>query len=273
MQESTAPRNRNEEEIAGYRDVLALIHEQHDYIDVKPSVILQLHRNLLAHTGYSYGGEWKDSDNQIVARNPDGTTYVRFTPTPAMLTPGAIESLCDAYRSALQAQRYDPLLLSMLFVFDFVSIHPFNDGNGRMSRLITVLLLERCGYEVPRYISVEKLIEQSKESYYEALAASSQGWDAGDNDTSPFVRYMLGIVVKAYRELFDRIDGQLGTASKANSVAAVFDRRLGKVTKSDIRDECPGISDITIERELKRMLDAGEIAKVGAGRGTGYVKK
>ncbi len=273
MQESTAPRNRNEEEIAGYRDVLALIHEQHDYIDVKPSIILQLHRNLLAHTGYSYGGTWKDSDNQIVTRNPDGTTYVRFTPTPAMLTPSAVENLCSTYRSAIQAQRYDPLLLSMLFVFDFVSIHPFNDGNGRMSRLITVLLLERCGYEVPRYISVEKLIEQSKESYYEALATSSQEWDAGGNDASPFIRYMLGIVIKAYRELFDRVADQSGTTSKADSVAAVFNRKLGKVTKSDIRNECPGVSDITIERELKRLLDAGKIAKVGAGRGTGYVKK
>lgn len=273
MQESTAPRNRNEEEIAGYRDVLALIHEQHDYIDVKPSIILQLHRNLLAHTGYSYGGAWKDSDNQIVARNPDGTTYVRFTPTPAMLTPGAVENLCSTYRSAIQAQRYDPLLLSMLLVFDFISIHPFNDGNGRMSRLITVLLLEKCGYEVPRYISVEKLIEQSKESYYEALATSSQEWDAGGNDASPFIRYMLGIVVKAYRELFDRVAGQSGTTSKSDSVAAVFNRKLGKVTKSDIRNECPGVSDITIERELKRLLDVGKIAKVGAGRGTGYVKK
>lgn len=273
MQESTAPRNRNEEEIAGYRDVLALIHEQHDYIDVKPSIILQLHRNLLAHTGYSYGGVWKDSDNQIVARNPDGTTYVRFTPTPAMLTPGAVENLCSTYRSAIQAQRYDPLLLSMLFVFDFVSIHPFNDGNGRMSRLITVLLLERCGYEVPRYISIEKLIEQSKESYYEALATSSQEWDAGGNDASPFIRYMLGIVVKAYRELFDRVADQSGTTSKSDSVAAVFNRKLGKVTKSDIRNECPGVSDITIERELKRLLDVGKIAKVGAGRGTGYVKQ
>lgn len=273
MQESTAPRNRNEEEIAGYRDVLALIHEQHDYIDVKPSIILQLHRYLLAHTGYSHGGAWKDSDNQIVARNPDGTTYVRFTPTPAMLTPGAVENLCSTYRSAIQAQRYDPLLLSMLLVFDFVSIHPFNDGNGRMSRLITVLLLEKCGYEVPRYISVEKLIEQSKESYYEALATSSQEWDAGGNDASPFIRYMLGIVVKAYRELFDRVAGQSGTTSKSDSVAAVFNRKLGKVTKSDIRNECPGVSDITIERELKRLLDVGKIAKVGAGRGTGYVKK
>lgn len=273
MQESTAPRNRNEEEIAGYRDVLTLIHEQPDYIDVKPSIILQLHRNLLAHTGYSHGGAWKDSDNQIVARNPDGTTYVRFTPTPAMLTPGAVENLCSTYRSAIQAQRYDPLLLSMLLVFDFVSIHPFNDGNGRMSRLITVLLLEKCGYEVPRYISVEKLIEQSKESYYEALATSSQEWDAGGNDASPFIRYMLGIVVKAYRELFDRVAGQSGTTSKSDSVAAVFNRKLGKVTKSDIRNECPGVSDITIERELKRLLDVGKIAKVGAGRGTGYVKK
>lgn len=275
MRESTAPRTRNEEEIAGYRDVLALVHEQHDYIDVRPSVILQLHRNLLAHTGYSYGGAWKDSDNQIIARNPDGTTYVRFTPMPAVLTPDAVENLCEAYRLALQAQRYDPLLLSMLFVFDFVSVHPFNDGNGRMSRLVTVLLLEKCGYEVPRYISIEKLIEQSKESYYESLATSSQGWGTGANDASPFVRYMLGIVVKAYRELFARVDGQSTVApkSKAACVAEVFNRRVGKVTKADIRNECPGVSDITIERELKRMLDAGEITKIGAGRGTGYVSK
>lgn len=271
MRETTAPRNRNEEEIAGYRDVLALIHEQHDYIDVKPSVILQLHRNLMAHTSYSFGGKWKDSDNQIVARRPDGTTCVRFTPTPAVLTPQAVDALCATYREAVAKERFDALLLSLRFIFDFVSIHPFNDGNGRMSRLLTVLLLEQCGYEIPRYISIEKAIEQSKDSYYEALAASSVGWESNENNEEPFIQYMLGIILSSYRELFSRIEGAFA-ATKAERVRAVFDRKIGKVTKADIREECPDISDITIERELNRMLKAGELTKVGAARTTGYVR-
>lgn len=271
MVEKIRPRNRNEEEIAGYRDVLGLIHDQHDYIQVTPSVILQLHRDLMAYTGYSYGGAWKDSDNQIVARRPDGTTYVRFTPTPAALTPQAVDDLCSTYRQAVSSELFDPLLLSIRFVFDFVSIHPFNDGNGRLSRLVTVLLLERCGYGIPRYISIEKAIEQTKESYYEALAASSVGWERGENDEAPFVRYMLGVILSSYRELFARIDGA-ASATKADRVRAVFDRRIGKVTKADIREDCPDISDVTIGRELKRMLEAGEITKVGAARATGYVK-
>lgn len=271
MRETTAPRNRNEEEIAGYRDVLALVHDSHDYIDVKPSVILQLHRDLMAHTSYSFGGKWKDTDNQIIARKPDGTTYVRFTPTPATLTPQAIDQLCAAYRTAVAAERHDALLLSVRFIFDFVSIHPFNDGNGRMSRILTVLLLERCGYEIPRYISIEKAIEQSKDSCYEALAASSIGWETGENNEEPFVRYMLGIVLSSYRELFARIECT-STATKAERVRAVFDRKIGKVTKADIREQCPDISDATIERELKRMLEVGELVKVGAARATGYVR-
>ena len=271
MRKTTAPRNRNEEEIAGYRDVLALIHEQHDYIDVKPSVILQLHRNLMAHTSYSFGGKWKDSDNQIVARKPDGTTYVRFVPTPAVLTSQAVDALCATYRESVAQDRFDGLLLSLRFIFDFVCIHPFNDGNGRMSRLLTVLLLERCGYEIPRYISIEKAIEQSKASYYEALAASSLGWDDNANNEEPFVRYMLGVILASYRELFARIEGA-STTTKAERVRAVFDRKVGKVTKADIRAECPDISDATIERELNRMLKAGELTKVGAARATGYVR-
>lgn len=271
MSGSSGPRNRNEEEIAGYRDVLGLIHEQHDYIAVTPPVILQLHRDLMSHTGFSYGGRWKDSDNQIVARNPDGSTYVRFTPTCAALTPQAIEELCATCRRAVSLQLFDPLLSSIRFVFDFVSIHPFNDGNGRMSRLITVLLLERCGYEVPRYISIEKAIEQTKESYYEALSASSAGWERGENDEEPFVRYMLGVILSSYRELFERVGG-VCSATKADRVRAVFGSKPGKVTKADVRERCPDISDATIEREIKRMLDAGELTKIGSARSTGYVR-
>lgn len=271
MRGSAAPRNRDEEEIAGYRDVLGLIHEQHDYIDVRPSVILQLHRDLMRHTGLAFGGAWKDADNQIVERLPDGTMSLRFRPTPAVATPDAVEELCRTYREAVSAGRTDALLLSARFVFDFVCIHPFNDGNGRMSRLLTVLLLERCGYAVPRYISVEKLIEGNKELYYESLAASSAGWEDGANDEAPFVRFMLGVVVAAYRELFDRVEGAAAGESKAGRVAAVFERKVGRVTKGDIRAACPDISETTIERELKRLLDEGAIRKVGAGRSTGYV--
>ena len=159
-------------------------------------------------------------------------------------------------------------------VFDFVSIHPFNDGNGRMSRLLTVLLMERCGYEVPRYVSIERGVEASKGQYYEVLAASSVGWMEGENDASPFVSYMLAIITGAYRRLFELAGGTgAGAATKAGRVAAVFERRLGKVTKRDIREECPDISDSTIERELRRLLDEGAIEKVGGGRSTGYVRQ
>lgn len=271
---SVAPRNRDEQEIAGYRDVLGLIHERHDYINVTPSVILQLHRDMMRHTPSSFGGRWKDSDNVIVARDPSGNPTVRFRPMPASLTPSAMEALCSAYRDAVRGGVHDPLLLSMLFVFDFVSIHPFNDGNGRMSRLLTVLLMERCGYEVPRYVSIERGVEASKGQYYEVLAASSVGWMEGENDASPFVSYMLAIITGAYRRLFELAGGTgAGAATKAGRVAAVFERRLGKVTKRDIREECPDISDSTIERELRRLLDEGAIEKVGGGRSTGYVRQ
>ena len=272
MQESTTPKNRSEAEIAGYRDMLGLIHEQHDYIDVKPSVILQLHRDLFAHTSLSFVGSWKTADNQIVSRAADGTTHVRFQPTSAFETPAAIERLCDTYRNTIAQGVVDPLLASVRFIFDFVSIHPFNDGNGRMSRLLTVLLLERCGYLVPQYISIEKLIEGNKELYYEALGSSSAGWQNGTNDEAPFVRYMLGTIISAYRELFDRVE-QTGSGSKADRIDALFARSIGKVTKADIREACPDISVSTIERELKRLLDAGAVCKVGAGRSTGYVAK
>lgn len=272
MAQKVSPGSRGEREIAGYRDVLTLIHENYEGIPVVPGVILQLHRNLMAHTGLEMGGRWKDSDNVIVARDSRGHSYVRFRPTPALLTPGAVEQLCETYRRALAAGRFDSLLLTMRFVFDFVSIHPFNDGNGRMSRLLTVLATERIGYSVARFISLEKLIERNKQLYYEVLAESSQGWELGENDEAPFVRFMLGIMLAAYRDLEGRMKDAEKGRTKSERVRSVFDRRLGKVSKAMILEECPDISESTVELALRGLLEEGFVRKVGRGRGTAYVR-
>ena len=157
MAEKTTPRNRDEREIAGYRYVLDMIHESHDTIPVTPNVILQLHRDLYRFSDDSFAGKWKDSDNIIAERLPGGRTVARFTPTSAAGTPAAVERICSEYSIQISKETYDPLLISLAFVFDFVSIHPFNDGNGRMSRLLTLLLLYRSGYTVGKYISIEKV--------------------------------------------------------------------------------------------------------------------
>lgn len=173
MAEKVEPKNRDEREIAGYRYVLDLVHESHDDIPVTPSVILQLHRDLYRFCDSSFAGRWKDSDNVIAERSADGELVARFRPTSAAATPAAVQRICDEHAAQMDSGTYDPLLVSLMFAFDFVSIHPFNDGNGRMSRLLTLLLLYRSGYTVGKYISVEKEIETTKETYYEALAASS----------------------------------------------------------------------------------------------------
>ena len=273
VRHNLAPHTRAEEEIAGYRDVLALIHEQHDYIRVTPGVILQLHRELMRHTATSYGGRWKDSDTEIVTRDPDGTMTVRFRPTPALLTPDAVEQLCATYRRGIELESCDPLLLALRFSFDFVSIHPFTDGNGRMSRLLTVLLMERSDYDVGRYVSIESLIEHTKDQYYNALAASSRGWEHGENDEAPIVQYLLGVVLAAYRELEEKLAPfAQGHATSQDRVRAVFNRRIGKVTKAMVMEDCPDISEVTIKRALASLVRQGAIEKVGGGRSTGYVR-
>lgn len=273
MAEKTMPRNRNEQEIAGYRDVLALIHESHDSIDVTPSVILQLHSMLTRHSGHAFGGRWKDSDNVIVERAADGTERVRLRPLPAVAVPDAMSQLCDAYNRAVAADVYDPLILASLFAFDFTCIHPFVDGNGRMSRLLTLLLLYRSGYVVGKYVSIEDEINRTKATYYEALRASSAGWTEGENDCAPFVEYLLGVILAAYRDFEQRVDGIVGAKkTKAERIEAVFDRKLGTVSKRDITNECPDISVTTIERTLHDLLAQGKIEKVGAARATAYRK-
>ena len=195
VKDSTRPRTRNEREIAGYRDVLNTIHENHDYIPPKPSIILQLHRDLYKFEGMDIGGRYKTSDNIIEEQDAEGNKSVRFRPMPAWETPEAIEKICQSYDEALNSENIDALIIIPMFVLDFLCVHPFNDGNGRLSRLLTLLLLYRSGYIVGKYISIEKLIEQTKEIYYESLQLSSAGWHENKNDYEPFVKYMLGVIV------------------------------------------------------------------------------
>ncbi len=266
------PKTRSEEEIVGYLDALKLIYEEYEFMPIKPSVILQIHRDLMKYTGLSYGGKWKDSDNQIIARHKDGSCSMRFTPTTALATPDAMDSLCESYNRAIAEGVSDPLLISIRFVFDFLCIHPFNDGNGRMSRILTTLLLEKCGYVVPRYISIEEIINNNVELYYESLAESSIGWDQGLNDESHFVSYMFGTIAAAYYDLYDCVEASAKASTKAQRIADSFEYFIGRVSKEDIRKRCPDISDTSIERELKNLLDQGKIKKVGGGRTTAYVK-
>lgn len=274
VMEKAEPRSRSEEEIAGYREVLATIHENYEYIPIRPNNLLQLHRDLYSYGGKEIGGRFKNIDNIIAETDKEGKEHVRFTPTPAFQTPDAIEELCRTFYEAIDDGKYDSLLLIPMFILDFLSIHPFNDGNGRMSRLLTLLLLYRSGYIVGKYISIEMLIEKTKETYYEALKESSIGWHNNQNEYLPFVSYYLGIIIKAYLEFQDRVDHLHGKAmSKPERIRQFFNKRLGKITKSDIATQCPDISLSTIERTLKEMVDNGEIEKVGSGRGTGYVIK
>lgn len=290
VMEKTTPRNRDEEEIAGYRDTLSTIHESHDYIPLTPNVILQLHRDMFRHTPLTFGGHFKDTDNVIIERDSEGNRTVRFAPPNALITPELVQQACTAYSDAIRDRRTDPLLVTAMFIFDFTCIHPFNDGNGRMSRLLTLLLLYRAGYNVGKYISIEHLIELSKETYYEALAASTVGWNDNMNDYTPFVNYLLGIILSACKEFDERLTELTGVVASAEAapkntavrspkptkeqrITALFERTLSPLSKAEIHAQLPDISISTIERALKSLLDAGSIIKIGAGRSTRYVKR
>ena len=267
----TTPKGRSEREIAGYRDVLNTIHDSYDFIPIRPSMILQLHRDLYKFSNSTIGGSFKNSDNIIAEELPDGTKSVRFQPVPAWETSEAMDLLCNSFQEALTDPELDPLLLIPMFILDFLCIHPFNDGNGRMSRLLTLLLLYRAGYFVGKYISIERLIADSKTTYYEVLQDSSTGWHEGTNDYLPFVRYMLGIVIAAYREFTSRVDVLITRGlSKPERVREIIRSTTGKITKTQIMKQCPDISQKTVERALKELMDNSEIIKIGGGRYTSY---
>lgn len=267
------PRNRSEEEIAGYREVLSVIHESYDYIPVRSNMILQLHRDLYSYSIGASGGQYKTADNIIAETDIDGNSRVRFQPVPAFQTPDAMEQLCDEMHKAWNDEIFDTLLLIPMFILDFLCIHPFNDGNGRMSRLLTLLLLYKSGCIVGKYVSVEMIIEKTKETYYEALQQSSFGWHENENDYVPFVSYYLGIILKSYREFESRVELlQNRSLSKPERIKAIIDGHIGKISKKQIAEQCPDVSVTTIERTLANLVKTGYIKKIGAGRTTAYIK-
>ena len=271
VRDKTMPKTRSEKEIAGYRDVLNTIHQNYDYIPVKSSIFLQLHRDLYKFAGNA-GGSFKSSDNVIAQEDEQGNKSIRFQPVPAWETPAYIDAICDAFQDACKDPQCDPLILIPMFILDFLCIHPFNDGNGRMSRLLTLLLLYRAGYIVGMYISIEKLIEQSKETYYETLQESSLHWHEEENDDAPFVRYMLGVIVAAYRDFSSRVQLLVTSGmSKPERVREIVRGSIGKMTRAQIMEKCPDISRVTVERALTDMVKKGEILKIGGGRYTAYV--
>jgi len=273
VSQKAEPRNRSEQEIAGYREVLATIHESYEYIVPRPNMILQLHRDLYSYSQSSKGGNYKNSDNVIAETDAEGHQKARFIPVPAFQTAEAVEELCNQFLEAWESERIDRLLLIPMFVLDFLCIHPFNDGNGRMSRLLTLLLFYKAGYIVGKYVSMEMLIEKTKETYYEALQDSSTGWHENENSYEPFAKYYLGIILKAYNEFEGRVEHLKNRSlSKPERIKLIIDQKVGKITKKEIMELCPDISKVTVERTLTDLVKGGYIAKVGAGPSTAYVR-
>ena len=268
--DKTMPQNRNEQEIAGYRDVLNTIHEFYEYIPIRSTHLLQLHRDLYKFQGSGFGGAFKNVDNAIEETDEYGETRVRFQPVAAWETPESVDRLCTAYDQVLKEPNVDPLLIMPMFILDFLCIHPFRDGNGRMSRLLTLLLLYQGGYFVGKYISLEKLIERTKESYYEELQASSTDWHEEENDYAPFVKYLLGVVAAAYREFFERTKLITGVKrSKPERIAEEIRNHIGTITKAELVEQVPDVSQTTVQRTLTELTKQGKIIKLGAGR---YIK-
>ena len=273
VSQKAEPRNRSEQEIAGYREVLATIHESYEYITPRPTIILQLHRDLYSYSQGNIDGTYKNSDNVIAETDAEEHQKARFIPVPAFQTAEAIDELCAHFLEAWEANLIDKLILIPMFILDFLCIHPFNNGNGRMSRLLTLLLFYKAGYIVGKYVSMEMLIEKTKETYYEALQASSVGWHEDENSYEPFVKYYLGIMLKAYNEFENRVEHlKYHNLSKPDRIKAVIDNKVGKITKKEIMELCPDISKVTVERTLTDLVKSGYIAKVGAGPSTGYVR-
>lgn len=262
------PRNRSEQEIAGYRDALQLLHESASEMPLSASVILQLHAMLYRYMA-AEGGRWKSTDNEIVDRDPQGRVVrVRFRAVPAVATPQAMDDLVAQFGDAMTSGRYDPLVLIPLAVLDLLCIHPFTDGNGRTARLVTLQLLYRSGYEVGRYISLERIFEQAKQSYYESLESSSQGWHDSEHDPHPWLDVFWGVLLAAYKEFEERV-GKLGTGRGAKSaqVRAAVSRRVTPFSISELERDCPGIGRDTMRQVLRQMRDEGALRVEGAGRG------
>lgn len=272
VQQKTTPRNRSEKEIAGYRDALVTINESFEYIPLTPNYILQLHKILYSHdTSANFGGRLKDAQNEISAVDEKGNKTVLFMPLSSFETPVAVESLCQTFNEAIEEGKVDALLLLPIFIHDFLCIHPFRDGNGRMSRLLTSLLLYRSGYFVGKYISIEREIEKYKDLYYASLYDSQINWHGGEDDPTPFIKYMLMIILSAYTDFEDRLSLITKKKSATELVESVFEKKIGKLSKSDIAELCPTISISAVEKGIASLIKQGKVNKYGQGKNTYYV--
>ena len=272
VEEKTTPRNRDEQEIAGYRDVLAVIHESFDSIPITRNYILQLHKIMYGHMNNPMAGKTKSVQNYISATYPDGHVETLFTPLAPYETPEALDRICEEYNRVIGNWELEPLIAIPIFIHDFLCIHPFNDGNGRMSRLLTTLLLYRSGFYVGKYISLEAEIAKHKDLYYEALGASQNGWHEGADDPVPFIKYLLGTILAAYRDFADRFALVEEKRSALDTVRLASQNKIGRFTKQDIRELCPSLSISSIEGALRKLVASGELKRTGTGKNTGYCR-
>lgn len=273
LNDKTTPKNRDEEEIAGYRDVLNIIHENYEFIPLTANYILQLHKTLYSHSAKVIGGKYKNVQNYISAVDDNGTTYTLFTPLSPFETPSAIDNICNEFNKAIAESEVDPLILIPIFIHDFLCIHPFLDGNGRMSRLLTTLLLYRCGYLVGRYISLEAKISKNKDIYYESLEKAQHNWHNGNENPEAFIKYLLGTIISAYRDFEERVDSVSNNLPAINIVKNAITLIIGRFNKATLVNMCPSISVKSIESCLKILLDTDLIEKHGTGKNTFYTRK
>ena len=272
VEEKTAPKNRDEQEIAGYRDVLNIIHENFDAIPISQNYILQLHKILYSHMNNPLAGQTKTVQNYISATYPDGHSETLFTPIPPHETPEALDKICEEYNRVIGNMELEPLIAVPIFIHDFLCIHPFNDGNGRMSRLLTTLLLYQNGFYVGKYISLEARIAKNKDLYYDALAASQDGWHEGTDDPVPFIKYLLGTILAAYKDFEDRFALIETKRSALDTVRLATQNKIGRFTKQDIRELCPSLSISSVEGALRKMVASRELKRDGNGKNTCYYR-
>ncbi|MCR5055710.1 MAG: Fic family protein [Clostridia bacterium] len=270
--EKTTPKNRNEKEIAGYRDVLNLIHESFDAIPITRNYILQLHKVLYSQTNNPIAGQTKNVQNYISATYPDGHTEVLFTPLAPYETPEALDRICEEYNRVIGNMELEPLIAIPVFIHDFLCIHPFNDGNGRMSRLLTTLLLYRNRFYVGKYISLEAKIAKNKDLYYDALSASQDGWHEGNDDPVPFIKYLLGTILGAYRDFEERFALVEEKLPALETVRLASKNKIGRFTKQDIREMCPSLSVSSVEGALRKLVESGELIREGSGKNICYYR-
>ena len=272
VEEKTTPKNRDEQEIAGYRDVLNIIHDSFDAIPISQNYILQLHKILYSHMNNPMGGRTKGVQNYISATYPDGHVETLFIPLSPFETPEALDKICQEYNRVIGNMEVEPLIVIPIFIHDFLCIHPFNDGNGRMSRLLTTLLLYRNGFYVGKYISLEAKIARDKDLYYSALSQAQHGWHEGTEDVVPFIKYLLGTILAAYKDFEDRFSLVETKLPALEMVRQASMYKIGRFNKQDIRELCPTLSNSSIEKAFRDLIALGEIQKEGKGKGTCYFR-